>query len=89
MLGEVVKDVVARFLAIEGKGVARMKALSEAFSGGHLLVYSTDAEFQRGLALAGRLLMRKTRRGPPDSEHLRRDLGLLPIDRPWGPWDFL
>ena len=53
VLGEVVKDVVARFLAIEGKGVARMKALSEAFSGGHLLVYSTDAEFQRGLALAG------------------------------------
>jgi hypothetical protein len=53
ILGDVVKGVVARFLAIDGMGVARMKAIAEAAAGDHLLVYSEDPAFQRGLELAG------------------------------------
>jgi hypothetical protein len=52
-LGSVAIDVLERFLAIEGKGLARFKAIGEAMSGGHLLIYTTDQTFERGLVLLG------------------------------------
>jgi hypothetical protein len=53
VLGAVAIGVLERFLAIEGKGLARFKAIGQATSDGHLLVYSTDQTFERGLVLVG------------------------------------
>jgi hypothetical protein len=53
VLGEVAIDVLQRFLALEGNGLARLKAIAEAASGGHLIVYTSDPTFERGLALVG------------------------------------
>jgi hypothetical protein len=52
-LGAVATGVLGRFFALEGHGKARLRAIAEAASGGHLLVYSTDGSFERGLDLAG------------------------------------
>ena len=49
ILGAVAANVIARFLAIDGKGLPRLRALADAVSGGHLLVYSTDPRFEQGL----------------------------------------
>ncbi|HEX6845119.1 MAG TPA: DUF4012 domain-containing protein [Actinomycetota bacterium] len=53
ILGAVAGDVIGRFLALDGKGLPRLRALSNAIGGGHLLLYSTDPGFQSGLALSG------------------------------------
>jgi Protein of unknown function (DUF4012) len=53
ILGAVAAAVLERFLALDGKGVPRLRALGTAIGGGHLLVYSTDEVFQTGLEAAG------------------------------------
>jgi HAMP domain-containing protein len=53
VLGTVAIDVFERFLALEGKGMARIRALALAASGGHLKLYSRDEGFQGALADAG------------------------------------
>jgi hypothetical protein len=52
ILGSVAIDVFERFLAVDGKGIARIRALAIGASGGHLKIYSVDEAFQRGLELA-------------------------------------
>jgi hypothetical protein len=46
-------DVIGRFLAIDGKGLPRLRALATAIAGGHLLVYSADPVFEAGLRSTG------------------------------------
>ena len=53
ILGSVAIDVFERFLALEGKGIARIRALALGASRGHLKVYTVDEGFERGLQLAG------------------------------------
>jgi hypothetical protein len=53
VLGAVSADVIGRFLAIDGKGLARIRALATAIGGGHLLVYSDDPAFGSALEVAG------------------------------------
>jgi hypothetical protein len=52
VLGTVAIDVFERFLALDGKGIARIRALALGVGRGHLKVYSTDEGFQRALGLA-------------------------------------
>jgi hypothetical protein len=52
VLGTVAIDVFERFLALDGKGIARIRALALGVGRGHLKVYSADEGFQRALALA-------------------------------------
>jgi hypothetical protein len=51
VLGGVAAGVMARFLALDGRPVARMRAIGEAVSGGHLKVYVPDEGFAEGLDL--------------------------------------
>jgi hypothetical protein len=53
ILGAVAGDVISRFLALDGKGLPRLRALADAVAGGHLFLYSTDPRFQSGLTLTG------------------------------------
>ena len=53
VLGTVAIDVFERFLALDGKGVARIRALALGAGGGHLKLYSRDTTFQAALARAG------------------------------------
>jgi hypothetical protein len=53
VLGTVATNVFARFLSMSGRGAGRLKALGSAAADGHLLVYSTDPAFERGLTTAG------------------------------------
>ncbi|MGZ4132036.1 MAG: DUF4012 domain-containing protein [Actinomycetota bacterium] len=53
VLGTVATDVFGRFLSMRGRGTGRLKALGSAAADGHLLVYSTDPVFERGLTTAG------------------------------------
>ena len=53
VLGTVAIDVLERFLALEGKGLERIRALTEAASDGHLKLYTTDEAFEGALAGAG------------------------------------
>jgi Protein of unknown function (DUF4012) len=53
VVGAAATGVLERFIDIEGRGVARLRAVAEAARGGHLLVYSTDDAFEQGLDLAG------------------------------------
>ena len=52
ILGAVAIDVFERFLEVDGKGIARIRALALGASRGHLKIYSVDGGFQRGLELA-------------------------------------
>lgn len=52
VLGTVAIDVFQRFLALDGKGIARVRALALGAGGGHLKVYSADPGFQQALELA-------------------------------------
>jgi hypothetical protein len=53
VLGTVAIDVFERFLALDGKGIERIRALALGASGGHLKLYSRDEDFQAALARAG------------------------------------
>ncbi len=53
VLGAVATGVLERFMDVEGQGLARLRAIAEAASGGHLRAYTTDPSFERGLELAG------------------------------------
>ena len=53
VLGRLVGFAFARFLAARGEGPAKVEAIADAVTGGHLKVYSTDPLTQRGLASAG------------------------------------
>ena len=53
VLGAVAAGVLQRFLGVRGSGIPRLRALGDAVSGGHLLVYSTNRAFQDGLETAG------------------------------------
>jgi len=53
VLGDVAINVLERFLDLEGKGIARIRALATSAAAGHLKVYTGDGEFQQGLELAG------------------------------------
>lgn len=53
VLGAVAGDVLARFLAMQGKAVPRIRALATAVAGGNLKIYSTDATFQEALVAIG------------------------------------
>jgi hypothetical protein len=52
VLGDVAIGVLDRFLRLEGKGIARLRALGTAVGAGHLRIYSNDPDLTRGLALA-------------------------------------
>ena len=53
VLGKLVGFAFARFLAARGEGPAKVEAIADAVTGGHLKVYSTDPATQRGLTSAG------------------------------------
>lgn len=53
ILGAVAGDVIGRFLALDGKGLPRIRALATAVGGGHLLLFSTDERFEAGAVRAG------------------------------------
>jgi uncharacterized protein DUF4012 len=53
VLGAAASGVLTRFLQMDSKGVERVRALAEATSGGHLLMYSKDARVEEGLSFAG------------------------------------
>jgi hypothetical protein len=52
VLGSVAAGVFDRFLSLDGRGVARLRALARMVVDGHLKVYSDDRAMQDGLALA-------------------------------------
>jgi uncharacterized protein DUF4012 len=51
VLGRVAQAVLGAFLAQGGDPQAKVHALARAFDDGHVLVWSTDPEMQRGLAM--------------------------------------
>jgi hypothetical protein len=53
ILGEIASAVLSRFLEMEGHGLARIRAMGDAISGGHLSIYSTDPSFQAALEASG------------------------------------
>ncbi len=53
VLGGVAKDVFDRFLGMDDKGIARLRAIAKTVAAGHIQVYSADPVFQEGLSLAG------------------------------------
>lgn len=53
VLGRVVGFAFARFLAARGEGPAKVEAIADAVTSGHLKMYSTDPSFERGLTSAG------------------------------------
>ncbi len=53
LLGTVAIDVFERFLDLEGKGIARIRALAAAMSEGHLKIATNDEAFERALEVAG------------------------------------
>jgi HAMP domain-containing protein len=53
VLGTVAIDVFERFLALDGKGIARIRALAVAAGSGHLKVFSRNEDFQDALAASG------------------------------------
>ena len=53
VLGEAARAVVERFLALDGRTLARLQALGRALSLGHLKVYASDPSAQAALARAG------------------------------------
>jgi hypothetical protein len=52
VLGLAASGVLNRFLGMAGRGVERVRALAEAVSGGHLLIYAEDQRVERGLRAA-------------------------------------
>ncbi|HEV8564953.1 MAG TPA: DUF4012 domain-containing protein [Actinomycetota bacterium] len=53
VLGAVASGVFERFLADEGRGISRVRAIVTAASGGHLLIYSDDRATQTAVETAG------------------------------------
>jgi hypothetical protein len=53
VLGAVAAGAFQRFLAIEGRGLPRLRALATAAGGGHLQLYSTDPAMEQALDGAG------------------------------------
>lgn len=53
ILGAAASGVLTRFLEMDGNGIDRIRALADAASGGHLLMYSEDPRVERGLESAG------------------------------------
>jgi hypothetical protein len=52
VLGEAARAVVQRFLALDGRALARLQALGRALSRGHLKVYALDPSLQSAFARA-------------------------------------
>jgi hypothetical protein len=50
VLGEASRAVVERFLALDGRALARLQALGRALSAGHLKVYASDPSTQAAFA---------------------------------------
>ena len=53
VLGETAATVFARFLEMDGQGVARLRAISTAVAESHLRIYSTNPSIEGGLATLG------------------------------------
>ena len=53
VLGALVGLAFDRFLAARGEGPDKIEAIADAVTGGHLKLYPTDPDLQRGLSLAG------------------------------------
>ncbi|MBI3649244.1 MAG: DUF4012 domain-containing protein [Actinobacteria bacterium] len=53
VLGSVAAGVFSRFVAMEGKGLPRIRAVADAASGGHLLIYADDPIAESALQRAG------------------------------------
>jgi hypothetical protein len=53
VLGAVASGVFSRFLSDEGRGISRVRALVDAASGGHLLIYSNDPAMRTAVEDAG------------------------------------
>jgi hypothetical protein len=53
VLGEIATAVLERFLAMDGRGLQRIRAMGDAIGGGHLQIYSTDPAFQEALETSG------------------------------------
>ena len=53
VLGEAARAVVDRFLAIDGRTIPRLRALTRAAAAGHLKVFSSDPSVQSAFARAG------------------------------------
>jgi len=53
VLGETARAVVDRFLAIDGRTMPRLRALTRAAAAGHLKVFSSDPSVQAAFARAG------------------------------------
>jgi hypothetical protein len=53
VLGEAARIVVDRFLSIDGRVAPRLRALTSAFSEGHLKLYSDEPAMERALTIAG------------------------------------
>ena len=53
VLGDAATGVLARFLAMDDHGLARLKALATSVAGGHLRVFSTEPDVQAALATLG------------------------------------
>lgn len=53
LLGALVGLAFDRFLDARGEGADKIQAIADAVTGGHLKLYATDPELQRGLSLAG------------------------------------
>jgi uncharacterized protein DUF4012 len=53
VLGAVASGVFSRFLADEGRGLSGLRAIVDAASGGHLLIYSDDPAMRSAVNAAG------------------------------------
>jgi hypothetical protein len=53
VLGAVASGVFSRFLADEGRGISRVRAIVDAAAGGHLLIYSNDPVMRTAIEAAG------------------------------------
>ena len=53
VLGAAARVVLDDFLGLDGRGLARLRALAGALADGHLRIYARDPEMQRGLVTAG------------------------------------
>jgi len=53
VLGAAASVALERFLGMGGNGVERIRALTEAASGGHIVMYAKDPAAERGLETAG------------------------------------
>jgi uncharacterized protein DUF4012 len=53
VLGAVAADVFARFLGMDQRALARLRALGTSVAGGHLRIYTQDPDVQGGLSTLG------------------------------------